>query len=81
MTNKQREIIEAAIIALQAQRTRLTTRIAELLSQLDGSQHSVTTAMPTEARKRRKLSAAARKRISEAAKQRWAAVRKKRLAA
>jgi hypothetical protein len=83
MTSKQRAIIEAAIIGLQAQSGRLKAKIAELRSQLDGSQPSVTATTEDSSflRKRRKMSLAARKRIAEAQRRRWAAIRERRLAA
>ena len=79
-----REILEAALEGLEAQREKLDTQIAEVRRML-GTRASRTTktSATTETsgrkagRKKRTLSAEARKRIAAAQKKRWAQFRKK----
>ncbi|MGC2661732.1 MAG: hypothetical protein WA324_27560 [Bryobacteraceae bacterium] len=80
-----REILEAALHGLEAQRQKLDEQIAQVRSLLgrrvgrppksngDSGATSSGSAAPT---KRRGLSAEARKRIAAAQKKRWAAFRK-----
>jgi hypothetical protein len=74
-----REILEAALHGLEAQKQKLDNQIAQVRSMLGKrvgrppktAKASVVTAAPV--RKKRVLSAAARKRIAAAQKKRWAA--------
>ena len=67
------EIITAAILGFESQKTKIDAQIAELRAMLPGgSTQTAATPEPTK-RKRRKMSAAGRKAISEATKKRWAA--------
>jgi len=67
------EIINAAILGFESQKTKIDAQIAELRAMLPGgTTQTAATPEPTK-RKRRKMSAAGRKAISEATKKRWAA--------
>ena len=67
------EIINAAILGFESQKTKIDAQIAELRAMLpSGSAQTAATPVPKK-RKRRKMSAAGRKAISEATKKRWAA--------
>jgi hypothetical protein len=80
-----REILEAALHGLEAQRQKLDEQIAEVRSLLgrrvgrppkgDALSHSVSS-VPVVVKKKRGLSAEARKKIAAAQKKRWAAFRK-----
>jgi hypothetical protein len=69
------EIINAAILGFEAQKTLIDHQIAELRATLSGSsaKPAATPEVPTI--KRRKFSAAARKRMKEAQQRRWAKIR------
>ena len=67
------EILIAAIEGLDAQKTRIDGKIAELRQMLNGGPTVTSEPAP---RKRRKMSAAARKRIAEAQRKRWADYKK-----
>src|SRR5450756_540074 len=69
------EIITAAILGFEAQKTRIDDQTAELRSMLSGgsAQTAATPEAPTA--KRRKFSAAARRRMKEAQQRRWAKIR------
>jgi hypothetical protein len=81
-----REILEAALQGLEAQKQKLDEQIAQVRAMMgrrvgrpprnggDGAAHS--TGAQSAARKKRVLSAEARKRIAAAQKKRWAAFRK-----
>jgi hypothetical protein len=79
-----KEILEAALHGLEAQKEKLDEQISEVRSMLGGGRGrpSRKSGGPTKrtpaagARKRRPLSAEARKRIAAAQKKRWAAFRK-----
>jgi hypothetical protein len=69
------EIINAAILGFESQKTRIDDQIAELRAMLSGSssEPAATPEVPTI--KRRKFSAAARKRMKEAQQLRWAKIK------
>lgn len=78
-----REILEAALQGLEAQRDRLDEQIAQVRSMMTGSGNSRSAKANSDepaatrgARKKRVLTAEARKRIAAAQKKRWAAFRK-----
>lgn len=70
MDEKQRELLEHALIGYRARLQQLSARVAEIESMLSGKKQ----VQPN----RHRLSAAARKRIADAQKRRWAAFRKNR---
>jgi predicted nucleic acid-binding Zn ribbon protein len=74
-TKFDNEMLAAAIEGLEAQKTRIDARIAEIRQQLAGGR-AEPTAAPEPGRKRRTMSAAARKRIAEAQRKRWAEAKK-----
>ena len=68
------EIVNAAIMGMEAQKEKSDAQIAELRAMLNG--HAGTAAKAeTAPRKRRKTSAAGRRAIAEAQRKRWAAVK------
>jgi DNA-binding protein HU-beta len=69
------EIVNAAILGFESQKTRIDDQIAELRSMLDGSSAEPVTTTEAPTGKRRKFSAAARKRMKEAQQLRWAKIR------
>jgi hypothetical protein len=67
------EILNAAILGFEEQKSRIDVKIAEIRQMLDGSgrtEPNATAEVPKGMR--RKLSAAARKRIGDAQRRRWA---------
>jgi len=76
-TTKDRTILEAALLGLEAQKQQLDQKTAEIRQLLSGD-HSGLPQTTAEAapRKRRKMSAAAKKRIAEAQRKRWEAFHK-----
>src|ERR1019366_10078608 len=66
------EIVNAAILGMEAQKEKLDTKIAELRAWLTGGSTEPAAAAEPATPKRRKLSAAARKRIGDAQRKRWA---------
>src|SRR5450759_2685666 len=66
------EIITAAIVGFEAQKTRIDDQIAELRAMLSGSSAEPAATPEVPKGKRRKMSAAARKRIGDAQRKRWA---------
>jgi hypothetical protein len=70
------EILNAAILGMEAQKEKLDAKIAELRAWLSGGPTEPTAAAEPPKRKRRKMSAAARKRIGDAQRKRWAASKK-----
>jgi len=71
-----RNIIEAAIVGFEHQKTQIDAQIGELRAMLSGDGSAPTAATPeAPARKRRKMSAAARRKVSLAQKARWAKLR------
>jgi hypothetical protein len=70
------EIIYAAILGFESQKTRIDAQIGELRAMLDGGTKP-NPAAPPEAPtgKRRKFSPAARRRMKEAQQRRWAKIR------
>jgi len=74
-----REILEAALHGLEAQKQKLDDQIAQVRSMLGGrpAKAAVWAGNPTSgAPRKRILSAEARQRIASAQKKRWAAYRK-----
>jgi hypothetical protein len=69
------DLLQAALVGLQYEASRIDEKIAEVRARLGGSQKSVTPDDTTSARKRI-LSASARKRIAAAQRKRWATYRK-----
>ena len=70
------EIVNAAIVGMEAQKEKLDAKIAELRAILSpGPAETAATPEPAK-RKRRKISAAGRKAIAEAQRKRWAASKK-----
>jgi len=67
------EIINAAILGFESQKTKIDAQIAELRALLSGGPAASSAAAQPTKPKRRKMSAAGRKAISEATKKRWAA--------
>jgi hypothetical protein len=70
------EIVNAAILGMEAQKEKLDARIAELRAWLTGGPTEPAAAVEPVTPKRRKMSAAARKRIGDAQRKRWAASKK-----
>ena len=70
-TKLNNEILNAALIGFEKQKTDLSARIAELKQMLGGGAKEAAAKAAAPARKRRRLSAAGRKAISDAAKRRW----------
>jgi len=74
MPKLNRNVIEAAIVGFEHQKTEIDSQIAELRSMLTGS--TPTAAAPeAPATKRKKFSAAARRKMALAQKARWAKIR------
>ena len=77
-----REVLEAALQGLEAQREKLDQQIAQVRGLIGGRRGRPATARVDQAsgtpvaRKKRVLTAEARKRIAAAQKKRWAAFRK-----
>src|SRR5215467_9501984 len=69
------EILQAAIIGLQHESSRIDAKIAEVRARIGGNDVSITPDGNKLARKRT-LSAAARRRIAAAQRKRWATYRK-----
>jgi hypothetical protein len=67
-------MLQMALIGYEAEREKITQKIAEIQALLDGRSRRSTAPV---ARTGRKMSAAARKRIAAAQKKRWATYRKK----
>src|ERR1019366_6435672 len=70
------EIITAAILGFESQKTKIDAQIAELHSMLLAAPAKSATTPIAPKRKRRKMSAAGRKAIADAQRKRWAASRK-----
>jgi len=70
------EIVNAAILGMEAQKEKLDAKIAELRGWLTGGPTEPTAAAEPATPKRRRMSAAARKRIGDAQRKRWAASKK-----
>ena len=69
------EIITAAILGFESQKTKIDAQIAELRAMLPGGTAETATTPEVPTRKRKKFSAAARKRMKEAQQRRWAKIR------
>ena len=70
------EIINAAILGFESQKTRIDAQIAELRAMLDGGPAKPTAATPeAPTRKRKKFSAAVRRHMKEAQQLRWSKTR------
>jgi hypothetical protein len=75
-TNLTPQIINAAILGFESQKTRIDDQIAELRATLSGGAAQPADATPEAPTiKRRKFSAAARRRMKEAQQLRWAKIR------
>jgi hypothetical protein len=70
------EIVNAAILGMEAQKEKLDGKIAELRAWLTGGPTEPAAAPEPATPKRRKMSAAGRKAIAEAQRKRWAASKK-----
>jgi hypothetical protein len=70
-TNLKPEIINAAILGFEQQKTRIDDQIAELRTMLDGTKPTPA-ATPEATTVKRKISAAARRRMALGQKARWA---------
>ena len=70
------EIITAAILGFEVQKTRINAQIAELRAVLTGGPAAVATTPEAPTRKRKKFSAASRRKMAMAQKARWAASKK-----
>jgi hypothetical protein len=75
--------LQMALIGYEAERQKITSKIAELQRQLKSRNHRAgnPVADAHTKRGRRRMSAAARKRIAAAQKKRWAAFHRKKRAA
>ena len=78
-----KEILEAALQGLEAQRDKLDEQIAQVRAMMGGRSARASSTSPSEpaegakaGRKKRVLTPEARKRIAAAQKRRWAAFRK-----
>jgi hypothetical protein len=69
------EIINAAILGFEEQKSRLDVQIAELLAMLPGGAADPTATSEPTKRPRKKMSAAGRRAIAEAQRKRWAAAK------
>jgi hypothetical protein len=69
------EIVTAAILGFEAQKTRIDDQIRELRAMLSGGSTETAAATGPTKRRRSKMSAAGRARIAEAQRKRWAASR------
>ena len=70
------EIVNAAIVGMEAQKEKLDAKIAELRQALDSGHPEPAATTEAPKRKRRKMSAAGRKAIAEAQRKRWAEAKK-----
>jgi hypothetical protein len=75
MTQFETDVLQAALVGLQQESSRIDAKIAEIRARIGGSHRSVTPDGNRTARKRT-LSAAARRRIAAAQRKRWATFRK-----
>jgi hypothetical protein len=66
------EIINAAILGFESQKTRIDAQIAELRAMLSGGPAETAATPQAPTRKRTRFSAAARRRMKEAQQRRWA---------
>jgi hypothetical protein len=71
MTQFETDVLQAALVGLQQESSRIDAKIAEIRARIGGSHRSVTPDGNRAARKRT-LSAAARRRIAAAQRKRWA---------
>ena len=71
-TNLKPEIINAAILGFEQQKSRIDDQIAELRALLDGGTKPTPAATPEATTAKRKISAAARRRMALGQKARWA---------
>jgi hypothetical protein len=69
------EIITAAILGFESQKTKIDTKISELRAMLPGAPAISAATLEAPTRKRKKFSAAARKRMKEAQQRRWAKIK------
>jgi hypothetical protein len=75
MTQFDIEILQAALVGLQNESSKIDAKIAEVRARISGTEGSVTPDGNKPARKHT-LSAAARRRIAAAQRKRWATFRK-----
>jgi len=64
------DILAAALIGFEVQKTRIDAKIADIRSLLDGGARTAT-AGPDSGKPKRKVSAAARRRMARAQRMRW----------
>src|SRR5579863_3926923 len=69
------EIVNAAIMGMEVQKTNLDAKIAELRAMLNGSSATPEATPESEPPKRKKFSAASRLKMAMAQKARWAKIR------
>ncbi len=69
------EIVNAAIMGMEAQKDNLDAKIAQLRAMLNGGSATPEITPESEPTKRKKFSAAARQRMKEAQQLRWAKIR------
>jgi hypothetical protein len=74
-TNLTPEIINAAILGFEQQKTRMDAQIAELRAMLVGDTKPTPAATPETPTGKRKISAAARRRMALGQQKRWAAIK------
>jgi len=70
------EILNAAILGMEAQKEKLDTKIAQLRAILSPGPAAPVATPEAPTRKRRRISVAGRKAIAEAQRKRWAASKK-----
>jgi hypothetical protein len=70
------EIVNAAILGMEAQKEKLRAKIAELQAMLSGGPSAPAVTPEVAPRKRRRISVAGRRAIAEAQRKRWAASKK-----
>ena len=73
MTDKERAVLEAALVGFEGEIERIRGMMTEIRRRLGGAAITTNGSQP---KPRRKMSAAARKRIAAAQRKRWAAIRK-----
>lgn len=69
------EIITAAVLGFEQQKTHIDAKIAELRALLPGGSAETATTLEVPIRKRKKFSAASRRKMAMAQKARWAKLR------
>src|ERR1039458_1947025 len=74
-TKLTNEIINAAILGFEQQKTHLDAKISELRAMLPGGSTQAATTPEVPTRKRKKFSAASRRKMAMAQKARWAKIK------